>query len=167
MCRFVINSTPSMDAQRLAKCCANRECFQSEKANKFILIVEPLDYTTLVSPPGALFTTAPTTIHACLLVFPIVLSAFAQFFSVSTIKQPKHTSHIYLIYVLWKLIWWMASVSGGKGAVGGLINQTFTTEGMMTDNRNVMKWNSLDVVYCVFHFSLESTLFGRNWRYGW
>lgn len=80
MCRFVMNPTLNRSTKTRKVLSKQRTVsfFQSAKANKFVLIVEPLDYTTLVWRAPLLPAAAPTTIHACLLVFPIVLTAFAQ-----------------------------------------------------------------------------------------
>lgn len=151
MCRFVINSTPSMDAQRLAKCCANRERFQSEKANKFILIVGPLDYTTLVSPQAP-SSRLPQPRY--MLVYLCFRSFYqhSRIFFLFSLSNSRSTHLIYIFNLRAVEINLMNGIGKwGKEAVGGLINQTFTTEGMMTDNGNVIKWNPLDVLYCVFH----------------
>lgn len=159
MCRFVMNPTLNRSTKTRKVLSKQRTVsfFQSAKANKFVLIVEPLDYTTLVwRAPSSPRQPQPRYMLVYLCFRSFYQHSRKNFFSsVSTIKQPKHTSQIYLIYVLWKLIWWLVTV-GGVGA-GGHINQTFTTERMMTDNGNVIKWNPLEVVYCVYQKILFSS----------
>lgn len=89
------------------KCCANKR-FHGDKANKFELIVEPLDYTTFF------FSLQPTTLHVCWLVFPnVFISDIRAFFHYQK-HSSKHSQgpiERHLIYVLWKLIWWMVNGS--------------------------------------------------------
>lgn len=124
MCRFVMNPTLNRSTKTRKVLSKQRTVsfFQSAKANKFVLIVEPLDYTMFVwRVPSSSRQPQPRYMLVYLCFRSFYQHSRKNFFSsVSTIKQPKHTSQIYLIYVLWKLIWWLVTV-GGEGAGGILI----------------------------------------------
>lgn len=117
------------------KCWANKR-FAGRKANKFILIVEPLDCTTFLLPRYML-------VDLCFRLFYQRYSrSFFFCFIITTIPIERR-----LIYVPWKLFWWI--VNGER-----LINQTKNARWLITN-----EWSPLDLLIAFFSSAVSAVSF--------